>query len=882
MREYLIARKGVVVSLCLMILSSEVVCANEPTFDFDIPKQRADDALILLGEQADATVLFQYDLATQHDANRLQGEYTLPEAVGILLADSGLKAEFGQQGHLYISIDETQRGGDEVNVKKKAGLLASLVAAFTGGNAQEAIDDQAEKVEQPVLEEIVVIGSYIRGADSVSPVFVFDREAINNTGSATAQDFVRTIPQNLDFSESSSITGPASGLGGAGAGVNLRGLGESATLTLVNGRRLAAGGGGGEFVDISLIPLSSVERVEVMTDGASALYGADAVAGVVNFVLRENYDGAEASLRYGSVTNSDSEEFQFGQNVGRSWQNGNILAAYEFYHRTSLDANDREFTEGSPDPYELLPEHERHSIIVNGRQQLTDSASVFASGAYSTKRTRQTQNILVRGVQSGETDANQMGAHFGLELDIADEWTIEFVGGFSRNGTDQFTVTDGTPTFDVDTTFDLWTFDVLANGSILDIPGGSIGLAVGGQFRTEELDRTTINVSATGTILNLDRDVQALFGELSIPLIGEGNRRPGLHAVDLSLAARFEDFSDVGSSTNPKIGIRYSPVESFSIRGSYGTSFQAPRFLDMGLAQNVSALPGIFFPAPPGATEPNPAFISLTGGNLDLQPEESESWTAGFDYSPTFAPNISLSATYFDINFENRVDNGPSVLLLFTDPAAFGSALTFNPDSSEVAEYFADPRFVNPFGVQPGEIGLVADFRLQNIAITEMQGVDLSIAYSADTSVGKFSFDLNGSYLLDYVEQVSPSAKPNETINTVGNPIDWRYRASAGWSGKGFNSVIFLNFIDDYSSIQTGSEVKVDSWTTLDLLVSYETSADEGTFWHGSRFSLNVDNLLDEAPPFVDQTQLFDGINFDAVNADPIGRFISLNITKAW
>src|SRR5262249_42318610 len=128
------------------------------------------------------------------------------------------------------------------------------------------------------------------------------------------------------------------------AGVNLRGLGESATLVLVNGRRVApAGGYTGSFVDVSNLPLSAVERVEVLTDGASALYGADAIAGVVNFILRDDYTGLDATLRNGMVTDGDLDESQAAITFGKAWSSGNFLVSYEYFDRSNLDSSERSY-----------------------------------------------------------------------------------------------------------------------------------------------------------------------------------------------------------------------------------------------------------------------------------------------------------------------------------------------------------------------------------------------------------------------------------------------------------------------------------------------------------------------------------------------------------
>src|SRR5690606_16722344 len=115
----------------------------------------------------------------------------------------------------------------------------------------------------------------------------------------------------------------------SGSSINLRGLGNASTLLLLNGDRPPLGGFGGVFGDISLIPASAIERIEVIADGASAIYGSDAVAGVVNVIPRLRFEGAETSLRYGTA-DGDSQDVLASQILGRGWDSGHAVLAYEF------------------------------------------------------------------------------------------------------------------------------------------------------------------------------------------------------------------------------------------------------------------------------------------------------------------------------------------------------------------------------------------------------------------------------------------------------------------------------------------------------------------------------------------------------------------------
>jgi len=174
--------------------------------------------------------------------------------------------------------------------------------------------------QDTTVEEVVVTGSFLRGSplDAPSPVQVVDRSSIEAQGAAVIWDVIKNLEVN-----SGSITNPGSGdntqvIGSAN--VNLRNLGENSTLTLINGKRMvpaaATTRSGGEFVDLNSIPLVMTDRVEVLTDGGSALYGADAVAGVVNIIMRDDFEGFEL---YGDIQGVQKADEKYDQTVSAIW-----------------------------------------------------------------------------------------------------------------------------------------------------------------------------------------------------------------------------------------------------------------------------------------------------------------------------------------------------------------------------------------------------------------------------------------------------------------------------------------------------------------------------------------------------------------------------------
>lgn len=222
-------------------------------------------------------------------------------------------------------------------------VLFLLLFAPAIAMAQQDADDASSDEDEEALELAaqVVTGSRLRGGVSASPVFVLTREEIDRRGLQDIEDIVRYIPQNYStVTAGGSFDNRSPRFSQGLVTINLRGLGEGSTLVLVNGSRIAASPTeSGTFTDVSTIPFSAIERVEVLTDGASAVYGSDAVGGVVNFILRKDFRGAESTVRY---ENSDSGGHRrvVEQSLGLTWDTGSITASANFSQEDAVLAAD--------------------------------------------------------------------------------------------------------------------------------------------------------------------------------------------------------------------------------------------------------------------------------------------------------------------------------------------------------------------------------------------------------------------------------------------------------------------------------------------------------------------------------------------------------------
>ena len=223
-------------------------------------------------------------------------------------------------------------------------LAFALVVANTVWSQQENDEEEEEEEE---MESVVVTGSRLSDdlGELAGQVLVLNAEDIRATGEVTLERVLRQLPENLNPTTErygSSLNTVANFT--ASSTVNLRGLGSESTLILVDGKRIGYNGLLGGVTDVSSIPLSQVERIEVVLDGASAVYGSEAVGGVVNIITKKSFDGVELVLNYDTPTEGGYNETRLGVSTSQFYQGMYFKASYQRSVHTGLDAADRELT----------------------------------------------------------------------------------------------------------------------------------------------------------------------------------------------------------------------------------------------------------------------------------------------------------------------------------------------------------------------------------------------------------------------------------------------------------------------------------------------------------------------------------------------------------
>ena len=288
---------------------------SDEVLTLDIEPQKAGSALLKLAKASGTQIMLAGD-GSQVEVEGLQGKYRLEEALAAILTDTGLEYEFASEN--LVVVQEVEKAAEP--------------------EPEPAGDAPVEDDEEPIeLPKQTVTGSRLQGGDPTTRVYSFSAEDIAARGVSSLEELFRTLPWSFPTITTQSDQLPGvqfgddveEGLDSLGLGtstINLRALGSANTLVLVNGRRVAGmAGNENSIVNILNMPLSAIERVDIQLDGASAVYGSDAIGGVVNFITRKDYRGLSATFRE-EFSSTDSDRRNMSVNGGYAWGSGNLTA----------------------------------------------------------------------------------------------------------------------------------------------------------------------------------------------------------------------------------------------------------------------------------------------------------------------------------------------------------------------------------------------------------------------------------------------------------------------------------------------------------------------------------------------------------------------------
>jgi outer membrane receptor protein involved in Fe transport len=845
-------------SCSTMAIAATPAAAQSQMRAFDIPAQSLSSALLEFSRQADILVVVAPELTAGKHSQAIKGTMSPDQAVRLLLRGTQLQPAVNPGGGYRIE-------------------RVSAVAVA---------DADADEDASGVNPDVVVTGTHIRNAAIASPVLRIDNQQMREAGQRDLGDVIRDIPSNYNGGQNPGArfqAGTAANTNSSGSSaLDLRGLGPDATLTLLNGRRLPYDGDS-QAIDVSAIPLDAVQEIQIVPDGASALYGSDAVAGVANIILRRDYDGLTTSAQLGAATDGGGFLQQYDVTGGKRWGSGGILVAVQFDHQNAVRADQRDYTQYVVEPNTLLDAHKHVGALVTAHQNITDTLTFSVDALYSWRHSDGAE-YSEPGISATTRYSN---ANFTisptLTWSLPGDWTATLNGSYGRNDTHRFDdyidqstgENDGSETF-----YKNYAFGTELNleGRLFSLPGGDVRLAVGGGYRFNHLRayQPGFDMGSGGI-----GDYYG-FGELSVPLVSQANAMPLIHELSLSAALRHEEYDRFGGVSTPKLGLIYAPAPDFDIKFSWGRSFKAPTLDNEYTPFDVELQPAAAFG---GGSYPAGSTVLLTGGgNPDLGPERARTWSTTLDLHPRVASGLNVSVTYFNVDYTNRVtqpisngalgalDNPAVAEFVDYDPTAAQQAAVIARDAEGLRNYLGVP-------YDPAKVVAIINNTLINAARQRIHGVDLNGSYKIPISSGDIIVSGQGSWLTSS-QRNSLTSPSFQLAGTNFNPP--RFRARAGVTGHfgRITTAVFANYIGPILNENETPPTPGTDMTTIDLSLMWKAPDTSGTL-KGVELGLFVQNLTNARPPYLapfDDTS----VNYDSTNYSPLGRFISVSLRKAW
>ncbi|WP_141734498.1 TonB-dependent receptor plug domain-containing protein [Oligoflexus tunisiensis] len=817
------------------------------------------------------------------------------------------------------------------------------LAIFLGAQGSQALAQEAAKTEEKRSEKIQVTGSRIKRIDveGASPVSVIDRETIDNSGVTS----VRELLSNFSGT-SSAFDGGGSSVAGGVSAISLKGLGEGRTLVLIDGVRMPKHPELEGF-DLNSLPLAAIERVEVLNQAAAAIYGSDAIGGVINIITRKQFEGTMVELQVSQPTRPGGGSGSLNGVIGLNSGNLQSTLVINIHKEDMLIAKDRDFSkdrvsgfgypgvyggstgptpddvgywpaEGCPNYAEdangvpvqdtsclfnyntynaLLPSIERVSGLYNftypmnnfditgkviathqvtrsqlrpennaGGQATVIDQSVIdampqarfdqlfpgfggakpASGGvemllrlndFGNSTTEKTADLL--GAQVGIGGATDGGWEWKLSLNTASSKTDSTSSNKLRTSVFNEIITTGEyipwdPERDLEgirarlVTDSSYSEETMASGleasattTLGQLGGGDIGFAVAAGFLAE-----TYKVSFDDESSQLDALINVAGaggkGDRTVSFAAVETNLPFARALEVGLAARYDQYSDFGAAFSPQMQLLSTPSDFLKLRGSVGTAFKAPSLDQLNGATGVSFNSVVDYPyceangisredceADPVTTAGQ--VKNLRRGNPDLDPEKSFVYGLGFVVQPI--DDLSVSADYWKIISRDLIDRR---------------------DLQDLVDE-ADPLVVR----DPNDNNKILhiDYPLQNLSTIIRSGVDVNLNYTLRTGDVTTQFRSLGTWYLE--DKNEPKNKPMEDQLGQNGSYKWKMM-----------NEVDSNFARDYGATLTASTIgthqkftnrgdRLPQYTRYDAQVRYAIT-------DNSRLALGVINLLDK------------------------------------
>jgi len=745
-------------------------------------------ALLALSEQSGINLLFSYADVAKLRSPGVRGDFATEEALRRLLDHSGLRVFRTSAGSVSISAPASQLPFG-IKPRPAAALLPSAASPAVGAAAAEP--DPPEETAATGSEEdrtIIVTGtraSKRSATESLAPIDVLSRADLQASGKQSTRDLLGTLTPSISVSN-----------GGAGASfavktLSMRGLSGDQVLVLVNGKRrhntatIFINGttqNGQSPPDLDLIASNAIDHVEVLRDGASAQYGSDAIAGVINVILKKDLHGG-ASVLAGATGRGDGLQGRFQADNGFAIGSGDLHVSADIYQQ-SRTIRGGPFTGvfyGASDPREATvdrnvnkpgqPQVFGANFTYNFTMPVDDAVKAYGFGSYSTRhadswltfRNPASSNTILAIFPDGyiprlhlRDDDYQVG--WGLKGPLVAGVDFDLSTSYARDRVrfDETTALNASLGPASPTSFYIGTLRTTEWVTNLDLNrefdlglAGPLTIAAGAEYRQDKFAILAGQAesyidggyrSTSGPLKGVVRTAGSQ-GVTGFPPSAAGAwkrhnwsayldiEQKILKGIDLALAGRHEDYSDFGTTDNGKASLRIEPIRGLALRGTFSTGFRAPTLQQEHYASSSTI--GVLLP---GATAtilapvralPVDDPVARAWGSQPLKPETSTNYSAGLVF--TMVPRFSVTVDAYQIDISNRILLSGTLTGAATGPGAYNALGTLLANA----------------GLNPVQSG----FFFSNAASTRTRGLDVVATYRNDFGAwGALTFSLSANF----------------------------------------------------------------------------------------------------------------------------------------
>jgi iron complex outermembrane recepter protein len=887
-------------------------------------------------------------------------------------------------------------------------LNRCLLTAFSGA----AMLSSGLAFGQAQLERVEITGSSIKrsiASEGALPVTILKAEDLRQQGVTSVEGIVQLLTASQSSDTGANSIG--SGTGGA-AYANLRGLGISKTLVLLNGRRVAAFAFDGAGVDLNSIPFAVIDRVEVLRDGASAIYGTDAISGVINFITKKTFNGGTITLeaikpvKSGGSENRGSVVLGFGD---LEKEGVNFWLSFDKQNKDRLRALDRSFSASgvipskgvsgsSPTTFpgnfsqnegldkkavsgnitapackpplsivspsnpaacvfdfsatiDTIPDIQQETVagrfsfklgqnnVLSAEVMSTDNRNVarvaqdpvsnitiapnspyFPTGFPNVDPTKSVTagwRMVPAGNRTNESLSNAQRIVLDLTGSVAN--TDYRLGYFYSVSSAQDGAIDGyvnapfvraqvaagnlNPFADatpaqlaiIEQAKRKGTFvvaegitqgiDLRVSRELFALGGGSAAMSAGVEFR-KEFYKSDTDDAVVAAIPSAGRSPDHVTGSRDVKAVSAELLLPFTKMLEMQLAARYDQYSDAGSTFNPKIGLRFQPMKELVVRTSYNTGFRAPTLDELYSSQTVTfagsnsndplLCPGGTANAAAGGVTPRDCAAQVqrqAGGNPTLAPEKSKTFSLGFAIEPI--KNFTFSADYFKIQLKDQVGTVP-VESIIADPVQYAAKYVRCKDLS-VARQQGTPELQRCFAgnVNSNAIAYLITTN-DNLGKVNTSGIDFAAGYSMAMGAGaSLGLAWDATWVRSYLYQNTPTDVFKENVGKYsdGSPVfRWQHSFAATWTQANWSSRLAVRHKTGYYDMNLPSTVVggpdfyqfVKPYTLVDLSFTAKPVK-------ALSITAGLKNLFDTDPSFSNQSTRSQR-GYDPRYTDPLGR----------